>query len=162
MRWLNLIKLFVILYIIFTIFVVYRLYKSKRSQSKEISSKKSKIKLSRKPKIEAEKSQVNKEKTKPTVEIWGKAAIGLYFWKHIFEAPLENVQRELSQYGELKFDSMNMKFRTGALVTPDSVNRETKHAVLVINGREENKVKFAKSWLDALKGFPDLQNLAVI
>ena len=99
---------------------------------------------------------------KRTVEIWGKAAVGLYLWQHIFEARLDNINGELEKYGEIQFDKIIIKFRTGMLITPESIDRDTKNAILVINGREPNKIKFARKWLDSLTAINSLENFGVL
>lgn len=96
------------------------------------------------------------------VEIWGKAAIGLYLWEHILEGPLEERLGGVWSYGEKQIRNIKFKFRTGPGVVPDKVPRGTKNLVLVINGREPAKVDFAKAWLDSLADLPHLHNVAVV
>lgn len=96
------------------------------------------------------------------VEIWGKAAIGLYLWEHILEGPLEERLGGVWSYGEKQIRNIKFKFRTGPGVVPDKVPKETRNLVLVINGREPTKVNFAKAWLDSLADLPHLRNVAVV
>eukprot|EP00794_Sanderia_malayensis_P007850 gene7850-8699_t len=117
---------------------------------------------SAKTRIHARFKEKRVKQSRNTVVIWGKAAIGLYLWKHIFEAPLENVNGQLEQYGEINIDDVNLKFRTGVMIKPETIDRTTQNAVLIINGREEKKIEFAKNWLESLKKFENLKNLGVI
>jgi len=96
------------------------------------------------------------------VEIWGKAAIGLYLWEHILEGPLEERLGGVWSYGQKQIRNIMFKFRTGPGVVPDKVPKETKNLVLVINGRESKKVDFAKAWLNSLADLPHLRNVAVV
>ena len=56
----------------------------------------------------------------------------------------------------------NSRFRTGPGVVPEQAPQETENLLLILNGRETEKVTFAKSWLDSLKRFPRLQNVALL
>lgn len=96
------------------------------------------------------------------VEVWGKAAVGLYLWEHILEGPLEERLGGVWSYGEKQIRNIKFKFRTGPGVVPDKVPKRTRNLVLVINGREPNKVDFAKAWLDSLADLPHLRNVAVV
>lgn len=96
------------------------------------------------------------------VEIWGKAAIGLYLWEHILEGPLEERLGGAWSYGEKQIQNIRFKFRTGPWVVPDNVPKQTGNLVLVINGREPKKVDFAKAWLESLEDLPYLRNVAVV
>ena len=96
------------------------------------------------------------------VEVWGKAAIGLYLWEHILEGPLEDRSGGVWSYGEKQIGRVRFKFRTGPGVIPDSVPRDTKSLVLVLNGREQTKIQFARSWLDSLDSLTKLKNVAVV
>ncbi|WAR25581.1 RXLT1-like protein, partial [Mya arenaria] len=53
-------------------------------------------------------------------------------------------------------------FRTGPGVVPDQVPKETEHLLLVLNGREPDKITFAKSWLTSLDTLPRLQNVGLV
>ena len=96
------------------------------------------------------------------VELWGKAAIGLYLWQHVFEAPLERINGDYLKYGTMEIGNLVFHFRTGPMILPQSVNQDAQNAVLFINGREPKKVKFAKTWLDVLKQLDSLENFAVV
>ena len=96
------------------------------------------------------------------VEIWGKAAIGLYLWEHVLEGPLEERLGGVWSYGQKQVGNVKFTFRTGPGVVPDKVPKQTGNLVLVINGREPKKVEFAKAWLDSLANFPNLRHVAVV
>ncbi|XP_041350136.1 ribitol-5-phosphate xylosyltransferase 1-like [Gigantopelta aegis] len=96
------------------------------------------------------------------VEVWGKAAIGLYLWEHIFNSQLEQKLGGVWSFGVKKIHSIKFRFRTGPGVIPSKVPRDTENLVLVLNGRETSKIDFAKLWLDFLPTLPNLKNAAVI
>lgn len=96
------------------------------------------------------------------VEVWGKASIGLYFWEHIMEGNLENKESLLIRNGEKTINNVKFCFKTGAGIIPQTVPKMSKNVVLILNGRVEEKVKFAKMWLKSLENFPDIRNVAVI
>jgi len=74
------------------------------------------------------------------IEVWGKAAIGLYFWEHIVKGPLVKKLGGVWHYGEKRIESLRFKFRMGPGVVPDKVPKGTKNLVLILNGREDNKI----------------------
>ncbi|KAG7155632.1 Ribitol-5-phosphate xylosyltransferase 1-like, partial [Homarus americanus] len=76
----------------------------------------------------------------PVVEVWSKAAVGTYLWQHILE-------------GEESLDETVPGATLGPGVTPDSVPRDMKNVVLVVNGRTEEKVTDAKYWLDSIQSW---------
>ena len=96
------------------------------------------------------------------VEVWGKAAIGLYFWEHIMEGNLERKETELVQVGEKHIGDVKFIFRTGAGIIPRTVPKNSQNVVLILNGRIKEKIKFAKLWLKSLETLPNLKNVAVI
>ncbi|KAK6176404.1 hypothetical protein SNE40_014696 [Patella caerulea] len=96
------------------------------------------------------------------VEIWGKAAIGLYLWEHIINGELEEKLGGVWSYGTKKINNIRFRFRTGPGVIPTKVPRKTENLLLVLNGREVSKVDFAKMWLDFLPTLPYLKNAAVV
>ncbi|KAL5014767.1 hypothetical protein ScPMuIL_009037, partial [Solemya velum] len=96
------------------------------------------------------------------VEIWGKAAIGLYLWEHIFTGQLEQKLRGIWSYGSKKLGNIQFRFRTGPGVIPGKVPKETENLLLVLNGREPSKIDFAKLWLDFLPRLTQLKNVAVV
>ena len=58
--------------------------------------------------------------------------------------------------------SNSRRFRTGPGVVPSKVPQDTKNLVLVLNGREPEKVQAATRWLDYLPQLPGLVNVAVV
>lgn len=96
------------------------------------------------------------------VEVWGKAAIGLYFWEHIIEGNLRDKEGELISLGEKTIDSIKFSFRTGPGIIPQTVPRNSKNVILILNGRVQEKIKFAKMWLKSLQIFPNLKNVAIL
>ncbi|XP_069760317.1 ribitol-5-phosphate xylosyltransferase 1 isoform X2 [Narcine bancroftii] len=82
------------------------------------------------------------------IQIWGKAAIGLYLWQHILGGPLMPSDVTAGwREGELKAGNLYFRFFTGPAVVPGHISLDTGNLVLVLNGREEGKIKFATQWL---------------
>ena len=96
------------------------------------------------------------------VEVWGKAAIGLYLWEHILEGPLESRLGGVWSYGEKQIGRVRFKFRTGPGVVPQKVPRGTRNVVLILNGREPGKIEFARAWMNSLDSLVNLKNVAVV
>ncbi|XP_028903754.1 ribitol-5-phosphate xylosyltransferase 1 isoform X3 [Ornithorhynchus anatinus] len=100
------------------------------------------------------------------VQIWGKAAIGLYLWQHIFEGPLEPTDVKAQwREGNLKAGRTHFSFITGPAVAPGYFSVEVENVVLVLNGREETKISFATQWLLYIKTLiqaQKLQHVAVV
>ncbi|XP_076448663.1 ribitol-5-phosphate xylosyltransferase 1-like [Babylonia areolata] len=96
------------------------------------------------------------------VEVWGKAAIGLYLWEHIFNAELEEKLGGVWSYGTKKIGAITFRFRTGPGVIPSKVPHDVEHVLLVLNGREPAKVDYARMWLDLLPTLPRLRNAALL
>ena len=95
------------------------------------------------------------------VEVWGKAAIGLYFWEHIMEGHLKN-KGELVRSGKKIIDSIKFSFRTGPGIIPETVPKYSQNVVLILNGRVREKIKFAEMWLKSLQMLPNLKKVAVL
>ncbi|KAL7401836.1 hypothetical protein ABVT39_005234 [Epinephelus coioides] len=92
------------------------------------------------------------DKNKPKrykVQIWGKAAIGLYLWEHILEGPL-NPTDKVAQWreGELQSGKIDFSFYTGPAVVQGHVPLDMNSLVLVLNGREPQKVSYSTRWLE--------------
>ncbi|XP_071961655.1 ribitol-5-phosphate xylosyltransferase 1-like [Antedon mediterranea] len=96
------------------------------------------------------------------VEIWGKAAISLYLWEHILKGELESELGGLSMYGTFTQDELKFQFRTGPGVVQSTVPQDVENLVLVLNGRTQEKIDFARSWLDYLPHYSNLKNIAVV
>ncbi|XP_052781486.1 ribitol-5-phosphate xylosyltransferase 1-like [Mya arenaria] len=107
-------------------------------------------------------SRVDNSKRLFNVEVWGKASIGLYLWQHILEGPLEERMEGVWSHGTKTINNIKFTFRTGPGVVPDQVPKETEHLLLVLNGREPDKITFAKSWLTSLDTLPRLQNVGLV
>lgn len=87
------------------------------------------------------------------VQIWGKAAIGLYLWEHILEGPLNPADKS-SQWreGEIQSGKINFSFFTGPAVVQGHVSLDTDSVVLVLNGREQQKISYSIQWLQHVQG----------
>ncbi|XP_032078040.1 ribitol-5-phosphate xylosyltransferase 1 [Thamnophis elegans] len=106
---------------------------------------------------------------KPTdfrVQIWGKAAIGLYLWEHIFEGLLEPADIKAQwREGSTKIGKSYFSFITGPSVVPGYFSVEADTVVLILNGREEGKIAYATQWLQyaqTLMQTHKLQHVAVV
>ncbi|KAJ8401404.1 hypothetical protein AAFF_G00386350 [Aldrovandia affinis] len=97
----------------------------------------------------AYQAQIAKDRPKRhKVQIWGKAAIGLYLWEHILEGPLNPTDRTAQwREGEVQSGTISFRFYTGPAVVQGQVPLDTDSMVLVLNGREEQKVAYATRWL---------------
>uniref|UniRef100_A0A8D2DHV7 Ribitol xylosyltransferase 1 n=1 Tax=Sciurus vulgaris TaxID=55149 RepID=A0A8D2DHV7_SCIVU len=105
-------------------------------------------------------------KTDPHVQIWGKAAIGLYLWEHIFEGLLDPTD-VTAQWREGKsiVGNTHYSFITGPSIVPGYFPTDVSNVVLVLNGREKAKISHATQWLffaKTLKKTQKLQHLAVV
>jgi hypothetical protein len=96
------------------------------------------------------------------VEVWGKAAIGLYFWEHIMEGNLKSKETDLVRLGEKVIDNVKFSFRTGPGIIPQTVPKNSQNVILILNGRVREKIKFAEMWLKSLQMLPNIKNVAVI
>ena len=146
---------------VYTIFTLYALHVLVGNESKPRDPKRLVISSPSATNSRDVESKVTHQNTLE-VEIWGKAAVGLYLWEHILEGPLEKRLGGVWSYGEKHIRNIKFKFRTGPGVVPDKVPKQTRNLVLVINGREPQKVDFAKAWLDSLADLPHLRNVAVV
>ncbi|PNF28880.1 hypothetical protein B7P43_G03847 [Cryptotermes secundus] len=97
-----------------------------------------------------------------TVEIWGKAALGLYLWKHVLGGKLQNVQNGFIQQGYLTVNDVTFIYRSGPGIIQTTVPSDVQYLILVLNGRSEEKIKSAKLWLDYLPLYPNLKKMAVV
>ncbi|XP_013915359.1 PREDICTED: transmembrane protein 5 isoform X2 [Thamnophis sirtalis] len=100
------------------------------------------------------------------VQIWGKAAIGLYLWEHIFEGLLEPADIKAQwREGSTKIGKSYFSFITGPSVVPGYFSVEADTVVLILNGREEGKIAYATQWLQyaqTLMQTHKLQHVAVV
>ncbi|XP_021097149.1 transmembrane protein 5 isoform X1 [Heterocephalus glaber] len=107
-----------------------------------------------------------KGKADHRVQIWGKAAIGLYLWEHIFEGLLDSTD-VTAQWREGKsiVGRTHYSFITGPAVVPGYFSADVNNVVLVLNGREKAKVFYATQWLlyaQNLVQSQKLQHVAVV
>ncbi|XP_006886111.1 PREDICTED: transmembrane protein 5 [Elephantulus edwardii] len=107
-----------------------------------------------------------KGKTHLHVQIWGKAAIGLYLWEHIFESLLDPADRTAQwREGNSILGRTHFSFITGPAVAPGYFSFDVNNVILVLNGREKTKVFYATQWLlyaEKLVQTKKLQHLAVV
>ncbi|XP_072718868.1 ribitol-5-phosphate xylosyltransferase 1 isoform X1 [Ciconia boyciana] len=88
------------------------------------------------------------EQTSLRVQIWGKAAIGLYLWQHIFGGHLQPADVTAQwREGSQKAGKTDFSFITGPSVVPGYFSVEAENVVLVLNGREKAKITYATQWL---------------
>ncbi|XP_075065538.1 ribitol-5-phosphate xylosyltransferase 1 [Mixophyes fleayi] len=129
-----------------------------------------KHKVSRSHKIENNwKNVLNHESEQEAelrVQIWSKAAIGLYLWQHILEGPLEPIDVTAQwRGGKIRAERTELSFITGPAVVPGYFSVEVGTVVLVLNGREETKISFATQWLQYTQTLVDnhkLQHVAAV
>ncbi|XP_056622333.1 ribitol-5-phosphate xylosyltransferase 1 [Triplophysa dalaica] len=95
------------------------------------------------------------------VQIWGKAAIGLYLWEHILEGPLNPPDRS-SQWreGEIQSGKINFSFYTGPAVVQGHISLDTDSGVLVLNGRVQQKISYSIQWLQYVQGLVQAHSLS--
>ncbi|XP_034500053.1 ribitol-5-phosphate xylosyltransferase 1 isoform X2 [Ailuropoda melanoleuca] len=107
-----------------------------------------------------------KGKTDFHVQIWGKAAIGLYLWEHIFEGSLDPTDVTAQwREGNSVVGRTHYSFITGPAVVPGYFPIDVNNVVLILNGREKAKVFYATQWLlyaQNLVQTQKLQHLAVV
>uniref|UniRef100_A0A6B2F9A2 Exostosin GT47 domain-containing protein n=1 Tax=Bothriechis nubestris TaxID=1766655 RepID=A0A6B2F9A2_9SAUR len=112
------------------------------------------------------KMSLQQELTNFRVQIWGKAAIGLYLWQHIFEGLLEPADIKAQwRKGSIKIGKSYFSFITGPSVIPGYFSVEAETVVLILNGREEGKISYATQWLhyaQTLVQTHKLQHVAVV
>ncbi|XP_033077293.1 ribitol-5-phosphate xylosyltransferase 1 isoform X1 [Trachypithecus francoisi] len=101
-----------------------------------------------------------------SVQIWGKAAIGLYLWEHIFEGLLDpsDVTAQWRE-GKSIVGRTQYSFITGPAVIPGYFSVDVNNVVLILNGREKAKIFYATQWLlyaQNLVQIQKLQHLAVV
>ncbi|XP_015928548.1 ribitol-5-phosphate xylosyltransferase 1 [Parasteatoda tepidariorum] len=113
----------------------------------------------RKQFYKSKKDQSNLSYEPTSIEIWGKAAIGLYLWEHILGGKLENKMDGIWSYGFKRIDNLKLKFRTGPGVIVSKAPNDVQNLLLILNGRSEDKIAFAKTWLDVLPQFHSLRSV---
>ncbi|XP_003798574.1 UDP-D-xylose:ribitol-5-phosphate beta1,4-xylosyltransferase [Otolemur garnettii] len=107
-----------------------------------------------------------KGKTHISVQIWSKAAIGLYLWEHIFEGLLDPTDVTAQwREGKSVVGRTHYSFITGPAVLPGYFTVDVNNVVLVLNGREKAKIFYATQWLlyvQNLVQIKKLEHLAVV
>ncbi|CAG2162200.1 unnamed protein product [Oppiella nova] len=100
-----------------------------------------------------------------SIEIWSKASIGFYLWQHILKGSLET-RAEGNGYvsGALKTSRFRFKFRSGPLLTTDSLQHMSgRHLILVLNGRDKHKIQLASDWLSSVDRLKEkIVNIGVV
>ena len=122
-----------------------------------------KLEKSLRPKKSKFKTNVSEDEV--TIEIWGKAAIGFYLWENILKGKIDKkVDGGVYVYGFKRIDNYKFKFRSGPLLTVNSLKQLTvSNLILVLNGRDKDKIAFTLTWLSALKTASNvLKNVGVI
>ncbi|KAK6635929.1 hypothetical protein RUM44_001183 [Polyplax serrata] len=99
---------------------------------------------------------------KHEVEIWGKASIGEYLWSHILDGNSTTYANGLIKHGETKIKNLHFRYRSGPGIVQNTVPTSVKNLVLVLNGKDDVKIKFSKTWLEYLVHFKNLKNVAVV
>ncbi|XP_015423236.1 PREDICTED: transmembrane protein 5 [Myotis davidii] len=101
-----------------------------------------------------------KGKTDFRVQIWGKAAIGLYLWEHIFEGILDPTDVTAQwREGNSIVGRTHYSFITGPAVVPGYFPVDVNNVVLILNGREKAKVFYATQWLLYVQNLVQTQKL---
>ncbi|CAG2102407.1 unnamed protein product [Medioppia subpectinata] len=100
-----------------------------------------------------------------SIELWSKASIGFYLWQHILRASLET-RADGNAYvsGAAKLNGFRFKFRSGPLLTIDSLQHMSAHnLILVLNGRDKQKIKFAVDWIAGVDRLKDqIRNVGLV
>ncbi|XP_021922540.1 transmembrane protein 5-like [Zootermopsis nevadensis] len=157
--------IFSVLYIVLTLVTMYRLYSDVIVRSdesihfEEAHDAKRNTSLSESPRGTNMKNPMTSQYT---VEIWAKAAIGLYLWKHVLSGELQSVQNGFIQEGYLTADDITLVYRSGPGIIQTTVPSDVQYLVLVLNGRSEEKIMSSKMWLDYLPLYQNLKKLAVV
>jgi hypothetical protein len=92
-------------------------------------------------------------------EIWSKAAIGEYLWSHVLEASIDqNVGNGYYLQSDRSFDHINIRFRSGFSLVPNTFEKFVIHKVsesntfpvnvmIVLNGRSKEHIQRSLIWL---------------
>lgn len=99
---------------------------------------------------------------KHEIEVWGKASIAEYLWYHVLGGNTTTYSNGLLKHGEITLQNLHLRFRSGPGIIPNTVPNTVKYLILVLNGMDDLKRKFAKSWLDYLVHFKHLSKVALI
>ncbi|XP_046407109.1 ribitol-5-phosphate xylosyltransferase 1-like [Ischnura elegans] len=158
--------LFTVLYLTSTCFALFKLFYSSREQSAGNPEQNSLIpQLSNlgKPYLIPKNVANNQPNfSLPIIEIWGKAAIGMYLWKHVLGGEVAESGNSWYSYGSLSMGNMSFVFRSGPGVVPNTVPLNVQYLILVVNGRSENKITAAKIWLESLHSYSHLKKVILV
>lgn len=115
----------------------------------------------RKKKENKEITENNRNET-ISIEIWGKASISLYLWKHILKGPVSPFNNGFINIGRLKYNNLEFNFKNGPGIAPSTVPTNIQFLVIVLNGRSMEKVNEAIKWLDFTKVLSNLKSLILV
>lgn len=96
------------------------------------------------------------------VEIWGKASISLYLWKHILRGQVISQHDGFMNVGNLTINDFEFSFKNGPGFIQTTVPQSVKYLVLVLNGRTSNNVVKSEEWLIYLKKLKQLKRVCVV
>lgn len=97
-----------------------------------------------------------------SIEIWGKASISLYLWKHILKGPVSSFNNGFINIGRLKYHNLEFNFKNGPGIAPSTVPTNTQFLVIGLNGRSMEKVNEAIKWLNFTKVLSNLKSVIVV
>lgn len=96
------------------------------------------------------------------VEIWGKASISLYFWKHVLKGQVTSQHDGFMNTGNLTMHNFEFFFKNGPGFIQTTVPQSVKYLVLILNGRTPDNVEKCEQWLKYLKKLKYLKRVCVI
>jgi len=79
--------------------------------------------------------------TRREVELWGKASIAEYLWIHVLGGNTTTYANGLLGHGEMVLDDMHLRYRSGPGIIQNAVPNTVKNLVLIINGKDDLKVR---------------------
>lgn len=97
-----------------------------------------------------------------SIEIWGKASISLYLWKHILKGTVSSFNNGFVNIGRLKYHNLEFNFKNGPGIAPSTVPTNTQFLVIGLNGRSMEKVNEAIKWLNFTKVLSKLKSVIVV
>ena len=159
----KIISLLLTVYISCSLWGVYIVFLEKKPTTGSNSTKKI-INIGENHKV----SQLKMNERKPfhrMINIWGKAAIAEYLWVHIFEGTLSQVPGYLLYKGTIIIENIKISYTTGPSLIAGTADTSIKDLIIIVNGRDQSKVKAAKVWLDVLvnkERFNQLRNLGLV
>lgn len=97
-----------------------------------------------------------------SIEIWGKASISLYLWKHILKGPVSSFNNGFINIGHLQYHNLEFNFKNGPGIAPSTVPTNTQFLIIGLNGRSMEKVNEAIKWLNFTKVLSNLKSVIVV